>query len=101
MLPSVRFFRAPRCQAKSRRSGEQCKNPAAYGQKACRFHGAHRLVARLTGPSNPNFKHGNETNKARSERRERIKELQELESIGRKIGLLVGPKTRGRKVKKA
>ncbi len=99
MLPSVKLYGARRCQAKSRRSGEQCKNPAAYGQKACRFHGAHRSVARLAGPSdNPAYKHGKETNKARSERRERIKELQDLESAGRQLGMLLGPKTRGRKV---
>ena len=99
MLPSLRLYGARRCQVKSRRSGTQCKNPAAYGQKACRFHGAHRSVASLTGPSNPAYKNGKETNKARSERRERIKELQDLENAGRKLGILFGPKTRGRKVK--
>ena len=99
MLPSVRFYGARRCQVKSRRSGEQCKNPAAYGQKACRFHGAHRSVARLVGKDNPGYIHGKETNKARLERRARIKELQDLEDAGRKLGMIVGPKTRGRKVK--
>ena len=100
MLPSVKLYGARRCQAKSRRSGEQCKNPAAYGQKACRFHGAHRSMARLTGPNNPAYKHGRETDEVRAERRERIKELQDLEDAGRKLGMIVGPKTRGRKVKK-
>ena len=98
MLPSVKLYGARRCQAKSRRSGEQCKNPAAYGQKACRFHGAHRSVTKLVGKDNPAYKHGKETNKARSERRERIKELQGLEDEGRRLGVIVGTKTRGRKV---
>ena len=98
MLPSVKLFGARRCQAKSRRSGEQCKNPAAYGQKSCVYHGAHRSVARLTGPNNPSYKHGKETQKARSERRERVRELQQLEAAGRALGMIVGPKTRGRKV---
>ena len=52
------------------------------------------------GKDNPAYKHGKETNKARSERRARIKELQDLEYVGRKLGMIVGPKTRGRKVKK-
>ena len=99
MLPNVKEGSALRCRVKSKRTGRQCKNPAAYGQKACRFHGAHRSVARLTGPSNPSYRHGKETNKARSERRERVKELQELENAGRKLGMIVGPKTPGRKVK--
>ena len=99
MLLSVKLYGTRRCQAKSRRSLERCKNPAAYGQKACRFHGAHRSVTKLVGKDNPAYKHGKETNKARSERRERIKELQDLESAGRKLGMIVGHKTRGRKVK--
>jgi hypothetical protein len=99
MLPSVKLYGARRCQVKSKRTGEQCKNPAAYGQKACRFHGAHRSVTRLTGPNNPSYKHGRETNEARAERRVRIKELQDLENAGRKLGMIVGSKTRGRKIK--
>ena len=100
MLPAVKLYGARRCQVKSRRSGEQCKNPAAYGQKACRIHGAHRSVTKLVGKDNPAYINGKETNKARTERRERIKELQDLENAGRKLGMIVGPKTRGRKVKK-
>jgi hypothetical protein len=99
MLPNVKEGSALRCRVISKRTGRQCKNPAAYGQKACRFHGAHRSVTKLVGKDNPAYKHGKETNKARLERRERIKELQELENAGRKLGMIVGPKTRGRKVK--
>ena len=98
MLPSVKLYGARRCQVKSKRTGEQCKNPAAYGQKACRFHGAHRTVVKLEGIDNPAYKHGKETQKARSERRERVRELQQLEVAGRALGMIVGPKTRGRKI---
>ena len=59
---------------------------------------AHRSVGRLTGPDNPSYKHGKETQKARSERRERVRELQQLEAAGRALGLILGPRTRGRKV---
>lgn len=31
---------ASRCQAKSKRSGVCCKNPAVKGHKVCRMHGA-------------------------------------------------------------
>lgn len=30
----------PRCWARSKKTGEQCKQPAASGQKVCRYHGA-------------------------------------------------------------
>jgi hypothetical protein len=58
-----------------------------------------RSVTKLVGKDNPAYKHGKETNKARTERRERVKELQDLENAGRKLGMIVGPKTRGRKIK--
>lgn len=98
MLPNVKEGSALRCRVKSKRTGEQCKNPAAYGQKACRFHGAHRVVSRLNGPDNPSYKHGKETLEVRSNRRERVRELQQLEAAGRALGVIVGPRTRGRKV---
>jgi hypothetical protein len=42
------------CQAKSKRSGEQCHNPAMTGQKVCRMHGGKSLK----GAAHPNFKDG-------------------------------------------
>lgn len=41
--------------------------------------------------------HGNDTRQARKEYSEKMKELYELELLGRKIGLIVGSKTPGRK----
>lgn len=32
---------APRCEAKSKSTGERCKNPAVKGKAVCRLHGAH------------------------------------------------------------
>jgi len=32
---------ARRCRAKSKSTGRQCKNPAAWGYRVCRLHGAH------------------------------------------------------------
>jgi len=45
------FQRAPRCTAKSKRSGERCKAPAVRGWKVCRFHGA-----RVGAPKGDSFR---------------------------------------------
>lgn len=47
---------APRCTAKSKRSGVRCKNPAVLGWSVCRMHGArggHR-----SGETHPTWVHG-------------------------------------------
>jgi hypothetical protein len=41
--------------------------------------------------------HGRETRAIRAQRSERLRELSELEIAGREIGLIVGPRARGRK----
>jgi len=61
-----------RCQAMSKRTGEQCGAPAERGKSVCRFHGARstgatteagrqRIVAALT-------KHGRESRAQREQR---------------------------------
>jgi hypothetical protein len=35
-----------RCSCKARSTGQQCKNPAAFGTKVCKMHGARREHAR-------------------------------------------------------
>ena len=35
----------PRCQAMSKRTGEQCGAPAERGKRVCRFHGALYMLA--------------------------------------------------------
>lgn len=47
---------APRCTARSKRSGEPCRNPAVRGWSVCRMHGA-RGGAK-PGCEHPNFIHG-------------------------------------------
>jgi hypothetical protein len=41
--------------------------------------------------------HGNETRKARAERAEGMRVLRTLEELGCALGIMVGPKTTGRK----
>ena len=47
---------APRCTAKSKRSGKPCKNPAVKGWSVCRMHGARG--GHGEGKANPAYKHG-------------------------------------------
>ena len=75
----------PRCQAMSKRTGEQCGAPAERGKHVCRFHGARstgaktdagrqRIVAALT-------KHGRESRAQRERRALKLVELKELFQI--------------------
>jgi hypothetical protein len=46
---------APRCTAKSKRSGERCQNVAVNGSDKCRMHGG---IVKTRGAQNGNFRHG-------------------------------------------
>ena len=41
--------------------------------------------------------HGRETRQIRADRTAKLAELNELETLGRELGLIIGPKTAGRK----
>src|SRR5262249_33142760 len=47
---------APRCTAKSKRTGQRCRAPAVKGWKVCRMHGARGGAPE--GAQNGNYKHG-------------------------------------------
>ncbi|WP_395451272.1 HGGxSTG domain-containing protein [Aminobacter sp. UC22_36] len=47
---------APRCGAKSKRSGARCNAPAVRGKRVCRMHGA--LAGAPRGDAHGRFKHG-------------------------------------------
>jgi len=75
----------PRCQAMSKRTGEQCGAPAERGKRVCRFHGARstgakteagrqRILAALT-------KHGRESRAQRERRALKLRELKHLFEI--------------------
>ncbi len=40
MRPAQRLQEAPRCAARSKRTGEPCQGPAVRGSRVCRMHGA-------------------------------------------------------------
>ena len=57
---------APRCSARSKRSGQSCKAPALRGWKVCRFHGARGGAPK--GQSNGRYVHGQFTCQAVEQR---------------------------------
>lgn len=95
-LPSVQNG-AKQCQVLSKRTKQQCLNPAAYGCRACRMHGAHKSRKSPQGADHPQYRNGNETKKARAERSRVSAMFLYLRDIGDSINLFVGPKTRGRR----
>ena len=58
---------APRCHARSKRTGLPCGAPAVSGWKVCRFHGAGGGAPR--GPAHGNYRHGYYTGEAIARRR--------------------------------
>ena len=82
------------CTAKKRKTGERCKNPAAFGCKSCRYHGASKI---LSGLQHHNYKHGERTLEALSKYSQKVAELDQLEDIAHRAGVMAGPKRRGRK----
>ena len=94
-------IRCLQCQAKSKRTKQQCRAPAAKGKTKCRFHGG-----ASTGPKTPEGRqrcaaaktvHGQETTSIRMERRTASARLAVLEWAGHALGLISGTRTRGRK----
>ena len=60
--PMHRCNEAPRCGAKSKRTGLPCRSPAVGGHRVCRMHGAGGGAPK--GKANGNFRHGGRTNEA-------------------------------------
>ena len=85
-------IRCPRCQAKSKRSQQQCRSPAIRGKRVCRIHGG-----RSTGPKTEQGRnlcgaarriHGRESRKIRVKRQQALAELKLLELIGKGVGIM-------------
>lgn len=94
-------IRCVQCSAKSKRTGQQCRAPAARGMTKCRHHGG-----LSTGPQTLEGKarcaaaktvHGFDTRALRAERAEGMRRLRDLEELGYRLGIMSGPRTPGRK----
>ena len=78
--PMHKAHAAPRCTAKSKRTGKPCKAPAVKGWSVCRMHGArggHR-----SGKAHPAWVHGIRSQEwiaARAEISEMVREAREIE----------------------
>ena len=96
-LPSVTKHNAAQCTAMSKRSRERCRNPAAYGCRTCRIHGARRPESIKSGSAHPNYKHGLETLPAKRQRSIKLAEIRELEAALVDNGLALGKRWSGRK----
>jgi hypothetical protein len=90
----------PRCQAKSKRTKLQCRAPAMKGKAVCRTHGG-----LSTGPKTKEGRircakaktiHGRETRQLRADASSKLGELYELEVMARAVGIITGPRVRGR-----
>jgi hypothetical protein len=65
--PMHRCNAAPRCRAKSKRTGQPCKAPAVRGFRVCRMHGARGGAPE--GKRNGSYRHGSRTKKMAELRR--------------------------------
>jgi hypothetical protein len=86
MLPSV-INGAQRCVSFTKRTKLLCKNPAAYGCKVCRYHGAHKSRNVTQGENHHNYTHGNHTKKAKIDNAIEMTRLRTLISLGKRINL--------------
>ena len=60
--PMQSAHNAPRCNAKSKRTGNRCGAPAVCGYRVCRMHGARGGAP--PGKGNGNYRHGTRTKEA-------------------------------------
>ena len=96
-LPCVTRFGAKQCHAKCKATQQQCRNPAAFNTSVCRYHGARRPESIKRDKTHPNYKHGEETLKAKVERSATLTRLRHLENVMHQLGMTTAARTPGRK----
>lgn len=96
-LPSMRLHGAKSCTAKSKRTGLFCNNPAAYGCRTCRMHGARKHESIKRGKDHPNFVHGRRTLETQLEQSATSCRLQQLEDAMHLLEMTTAKRSRGRK----
>jgi hypothetical protein len=96
-LPSITKHRAKQCTALTKRKKQPCKNPAAYGCKTCRMHGARRAESIKRGKDHVNFVHGRRTLEAELEQSAASRRLQQIEDAMHLLKMTTAKRSRGRK----
>ena len=85
-LPCL-LYGARRCTALSKRTRLPCGNPAAFGCKTCRMHGARKPATILRGELHPGYVHGERTIEAIENYRQAMAELKGLASYVKSFGI--------------
>jgi hypothetical protein len=96
-LPSVSKHSASQCTAQAKSTKHRCLNPAAYGCRTCRLHGARKPNSIKRGKDHPNFKDGAETLERKRQRSRKFAELRQIEDDLIKRGFIKCKRTVGRK----
>ena len=96
-LPSVSQHHAKQCSAQAKFTRQRCLNPAAFGCKTCRLHGARKPSSIKVGQDHPNYRHGTETLEAKQQRSVKLAELRVIENDLLARGLIKGKRAAGRK----
>ena len=96
-LPSVSKHQASQCTARAKSTKYRCLNPAAYGCRTCRLHGAHKPNSIKRGKDHPNYRHGIETLERKRQRSIKLAELREIEDDLIQRGFIKCKRTVGRK----
>jgi len=88
---------AKKCTALTKRTKQPCQNPAAYGCRTCRMHGARKKESIKRGEQHPNYAHGARTLEAEKQSSEQSLKLQQLEDAMHVLGMTTAKRSRGRK----
>ena len=96
-LPSISEHGASRCTARTKTTKHRCLNPAAYGCRTCRLHGARKPHSIKRGIDHPNYLHGMETLEAKRLPSEGLARLREIEDDLIRRGRIRSKRTVGRK----
>lgn len=65
-MPLPGIDETKRCTATCKARNDQCRNPAAYGMRVCRYHGAKKPETIRKGANHPQYRHGFETLEAKA-----------------------------------
>ena len=87
-LPSISKHGAKQCTAKSKRTGLPCKNPAAYGCRTCRMHGARKKESIKRGKDHVNFVHGERSLEGIQRHREVMGRIKMLTKLAKQLGMI-------------